>query len=89
MTRSHVAAAAAATGVEVITEVPALEGFMAAGVAGRGYGVAGAPVARAAVRRGVVYGAGAAAVGAYGYYGSTYNNCHRDAYGNTVCPQHY
>jgi hypothetical protein len=60
------------------------------GVAGRGYGVAGRPVARAAVRRGVAYGAGAAAVGAYGYYGSTYNNgCYRDAYGYTVCPQQY
>jgi hypothetical protein len=37
----------------------------------------------------VAYGAGAAAIGAYGYYGSTHNNCYRDAYGNTVCPQHY
>ena len=33
MTRSHVAAVAAATGGEVITEVPALEGFMAVATA--------------------------------------------------------
>ena len=63
------------------------------GVAGRGYAVAGRgyygrPVARAAVRRGV-YGAaavGAAAAGAYGYYG---NSCYQDGYGNTICPQQY
>ena len=43
------------------------------------------------MRRGV-YGAavGAAAAGAYGYYGSYYNNrCYQDGYGNTVCPQQY
>jgi hypothetical protein len=34
----------------------------------------------------VAVGAGAAAVGAYGYYN---NGCHRDAYGYTVCPQQY
>ena len=33
---------------------------------------------------------GAAAAGAYGYYGGQYNNgCYRDSYGNVVCPGQY
>jgi hypothetical protein len=52
--------------------------------------VRGAAVYRGGVRRGAVWGAGAAAVGAGAYYGSGYyNNCYRDAYGQTICPNQY
>ena len=40
----------------------------------------------------MAYGAavGAAAAGAYGYYGGYYNNgCYQDGYGNVVCPGQY
>ena len=50
----------------------------------------GYPVARTAVRRGVYAAAvGAAAVGAYGYYGAYGDSCHYNAYGAWVCPGQY
>lgn len=64
-------------------------------IAGRpGRPVAGYPGYRPGYGwRGAAYGAaaGAAAVGAYGYYNNnSYNSgCHQDTYGNWVCPQQY
>ena len=102
--RSHVGVVVAVTGVvEAFTEAPPMSGVerFVAVVTALPVGdmqlrdaamVYGRPVARAAVRRGVYRAAavGAAAAGAYGYYGGYYNNrCYQDGYGNPVCPQQY